>query len=618
MDSSPPPGPSPQLRDFDERLRRIALRIGLAGLAVVAASFLMTAAAGILRFSSYVEAGSYAVILSGMTWAAWKNFHTKQVLHGGLVLLFLAYWVFTIGDFLRDDVYQDTLVFALFIPVFIAIGLTWQIQFTLGIVQAVLIYFCAIRYEDVFHPTASVAAESDTLPLTLAFFSGLLFILLGLVQMARQNTDDRLFKVIVDKQRLAATDPLTGLLNRRAFLEAAEETAKASGPVTLAFVDLNNFKPLNDQYGHAAGDAVLKAIAGRLQRCGAILYAARPGGDEFAAIVDPALSQDETDAAMIKLFNDLVCDVVWDGRLISVGASIGYARMAEAAGSLVVCLSEADAAMRRAKGLGGGVARFSQEIDGGTIESELLQIRFPQALAMGHIRPALQPIADAKTHEIVGYELLSRWTGTDEGRQPGPDEFIPVAEKLGLLNELLWSTLNEALKHWKEPVRALAINVSPGQLQKPEFIDGLLRVIRTHDVAPDAITLEITEQVALRNLDANVSVLERARRAGMSIALDDFGTGYSSLSILDRLPLDKLKIDQSLVHPTRPGESDSAILKGAIRLASELGLISCVEGVSSAAIADQMKRLGADQVQGFWIGRPTLVQPAKSVVRMAS
>ena len=98
MDSSPPPGPSPQLRDFDERLRRIALRIGLAGLAVVAASFLMTAAAGILRFTSYVEAGSYAVILSGMTWAAWKNFHIKQVLHGGLILLFLAYWVFTIGD----------------------------------------------------------------------------------------------------------------------------------------------------------------------------------------------------------------------------------------------------------------------------------------------------------------------------------------------------------------------------------------------------------------------------------------------------------------------------------------------------------------------------------------
>lgn len=612
------PGRSPQLRDFDERFRRIAFRIGVAGLVTVVASFLLTAAAGVLRPSSYAEAGSYALILAGISWTAHRRIHTRIALHGGLALLFLAYWAFTLYDFYSGDIYPDSLIFALFIPVFIAIGLTWQLQFLLAGVQAGLVHVCYGMYAPVFFGSALDRGELSTLGITLSVFSGLLFVFLGLVQIARQKTDARLMDVIVEKERLASTDPLTGLLNRRAFLLAAEETARLKGPVTIAFLDLNNFKPLNDQHGHAAGDAVLKAIAGRLQHSDGMLFAARPGGDEFAAVLDPALTDTEVDAAMSTLFNHLVCDVAWDGRLISVGASIGYARMEADAVGLAACLSQADAAMRRAKSLGGGFARFSQDVDGGTIETELLQVRFPQALASGQIRPALQPIADARTHEIVGYELLSRWCGPGNERQPGPDEFIPVAEKLGLLNDLLWTTLDAAFTHWDKPVRSLAINVSPGQLQKPEFIDGILRVIRSHNVRPNAITLEITEQVALRNLDANVSVLERARRAGMSIALDDFGTGYSSLSMLDRLPLDKLKIDQSLVHTSRPDGGDSAILKGAIRLASELGLTSCVEGVSSAEMAEQMKRLGADQVQGFWIGRPTLIQPADKVVRLAS
>ena len=162
------------------------------------------------------------------------------------------------------------------------------------------------------------------------------------------------------------------------------------------------------------------------------------------------------------------------------------------------------------------------------------------------------------------------------------------------------------------------MNVSPGQLQKPEFIDTLLRLIRNHGVRPSGITLEVTEQVALRNIEANIAVLERARRAGMSVALDDFGTGYSSLSLLDRLPLDKLKIDQSVVHSVGKDGGDSPILKGAIRLAKELGLTSCVEGVSSAEIARQMQRLGPDEMQGFWIGRPKLVAPRQDAVRLAS
>ena len=303
---------------------------------------------------------------------------------------------------------------------------------------------------------------------------------------------------------------------------------------------------------------------------------------------------------------------------------MGYAHKGRDDKSLTACLSEADTAMRRVKAAGGGYARFAPEVDGEAIETELMQVTFPRALASGLIRPALQPIADAGTMEIVGHELLARWTGLAQAdinsRQPGPEEFIPVAEKLGLLNELLWTTLDTTLSNWKSEPKALSVNISPGQLQTTDFIPTLRRVLDKHRFPANGVTLEITERVALRNLEANVGMLQRARKAGLSIALDDFGTGYSSLSMLTRLPLDKLKIDRSLTLAAATAEDapENALLRGALRLARDLGLVTCVEGISSETLAEKMRKLGADQMQGYWIGQPRLVEsPDEKPARLA-
>ena len=615
---------SPALQQLHDRYRRIAQRIGLAGLVLVGLALGLTGLFGRISVNSYVEAGNYALILAGLALAARRDFHVRSVMNGGLAALFLCYWAHVFVEVQSGDINVTTLIYPLFIPVFIAIGLDYRLQLTLAPVQAVFIWFCTVAFTEAYPLGGPGLSDERMLAGSLAAFSAILLVLLAMVQISRQRTDQRLVQVITEKEHLATTDPLTGLLNRRAFLAALKTAADETGEVTAVFIDLNNFKPLNDQYGHAAGDAVLRAIAARLERSDAIAVAARPGGDEFAAIAAPCRNAAEMDAALAGLYAELVCDVAWNGRLIHVGASMGYAHKGRDDKSLTACLSEADTAMRRVKAAGGGYARFAPEVDGEAIETELMQVTFPRALASGLIRPALQPIADAGTMEIVGHELLARWTGLAQAdvnsRQPGPEEFIPVAEKLGLLNELLWTTLDTTLSNWKSEPKALSVNISPGQLQTTDFIPTLRRVLDKHRFPANGVTLEITEQVALRNLEANVGMLQRARKAGLSIALDDFGTGYSSLSMLTRLPLDKLKIDRSLTLAAATAEDapENALLRGALRLARDLGLVTCVEGISSETLAEKMRKLGADQMQGYWIGQPRLVEsPDEKPARLA-
>ncbi|MAN72900.1 MAG: hypothetical protein CME84_02245 [Henriciella sp.] len=615
---------SPALQQLHDRYRRIAQRIGLAGLVLVGLALGLTGLFGRISFNSYVEAGNYALILAGLALAARRDFHIRSVMNGGLAALFLCYWAHVFVEVQSGDINVTTLIYPLFIPVFIAIGLDYRLQLALAPLQAVFIWFCTVAFTEAYPLGGPGLSDERMLAGSLAAFSAILLVLLAMVQISRQRTDQRLVQVITEKEHLATTDPLTGLLNRRAFLAALKTAADETGEVTAVFIDLNNFKPLNDQYGHAAGDAVLRAIAARLERSDAIAVAARPGGDEFAAIAAPCRNAAEMDAALAGLYAELVCDVAWNGRLIHVGASMGYAHKGRDDKSLTACLSEADTAMRRVKAAGGGYARFAPEVDGEAIETELMQVTFPRALASGLIRPALQPIADAGTMEIVGHELLARWTGLAQAdinsRQPGPEEFIPVAEKLGLLNELLWTTLDTTLSNWKSEPKALSVNISPGQLQTTDFIPTLRRVLDKHRFPANGVTLEITERVALRNLEANVGMLQRARKAGLSIALDDFGTGYSSLSMLTRLPLDKLKIDRSLTLAAATAEDapENALLRGALRLARDLGLVTCVEGISSETLAEKMRKLGADQMQGYWIGQPRLVEsPDEKPARLA-
>ena len=422
--------------------------------------------------------------------------------------------------------------------------------------------------------------------------------------------------------KLARTDEMTGLANRRAFMHAATElfdmTDFEYSGLSLMIIDLDHFKPLNDQYGHAVGDEILQTVAKRIEELPMISAAARLGGDEFAVLFKTIEDNQSVDHVIDYLHAKITGDVRGEAGLISIGASVGYAECGTLDQTLTGLLKSADTAMRRAKSGRLGWAVFNPRIDSAALANSQLELELKTAIKDGQIKAAIQPIANAKSREIVAYELLARWTDSVFDRDPSPKDFIPIAEKLGLLNEMLWVTLNEALAHLQLDNQRLAINVSPAQLIASDFLETLVNVLGRHQVSPSSITIEITEEVAFRNVDRNIAILQEARDMGIEIALDDFGTGYSSLSMLDTLPLDKLKIDQSFVRKSDKSEQSKRILLAAIRLARQLGLSSCVEGIETQEFAARVAVLGADHIQGYWLGRPQLVKDAKAALKMVS
>lgn len=429
---------------------------------------------------------------------------------------------------------------------------------------------------------------------------------------------DRLKNLVSEKTRLAAEDPLTGLQNRRSFVELVAAQKNTGRPLTLVFIDLDRFKPLNDQYGHAVGDQVLMEIGRRLNEQPDMLGAARLGGDEFAALFAAPAEAHPAELQILALHNSLTAPIQSVFGDVSVGASMGWVRAGGESTSVSEMLHSADVAMRRAKVEHLGVAEFDPVIDQAALASSAIEIAFRHALAQGRIRTALQPIVSVKSGQIVTMELLARWPDSGFPRDPAPQDFIPIAERLGLLNDMLWSTLHQALPALAGTSWSLAINVSPSQLTSRNFLRKLGGIIAQHGIAPQRIELEITEEVAFRNVMENCAVLEQARALGFRVVLDDFGAGYSSLAMLDRLPLNKIKLDRAFVGELRDRAATQKILKATMSLAHELGISCTVEGIESAETAALVASFGCDQIQGYWIGMPELVEPRQHLLDLAS
>jgi diguanylate cyclase (GGDEF)-like protein len=397
------------------------------------------------------------------------------------------------------------------------------------------------------------------------------------------------------------------------------EAQKGTGrPLTLVFIDLDRFKPLNDQYGHAVGDQVLMEIGRRLNDQPDMLGAARLGGDEFAALFAAPVEAHATDLQVLALHNCLTAPIQSASGDVSVGASMGWVRAGGETTSVSEVLHSADVAMRRAKVEHLGAAEFDPVIDQAALASSAIEIAFRRALAKGRIRAALQPIVWVRSGQIVTMELLARWPNSGFPRDPAPQDFIPIAERLGLLNDMLWSTLDQALPALAGTNWSLAINVSPSQLTSNNFLCKLSGVIAQHGITPQRIELEITEEVAFRNMTENCAVLEQARALGFRVVLDDFGAGYSSLAMLDRLPLDKIKLDRAFVAELRDRTTTQKILKATMSLAHELRISCTVEGIETAETAALVASFGCDQIQGYWVGMPELVEPRHLLLDLAS
>lgn len=610
--------PGDKERNLDERFRLIAFGSGVLGLIINAFVYSAYSITGELTSLVFYEVFTYAVVLVAILLSANRNFHVRSFLFVGLLTLFAVFWASTFLEAINEEAAPFDLPLILFVPLFLVIILNHRILFALAPVQAVFVFIFACEFLEM--PTGADWSGTDQqlFSVMLAAVSGFAFCALGVVSFAREQADQKLFNLISEQEKLAGTDELTGLMNRRAFMDTLRVHWPMQTTVGIAFVDLDHFKPLNDQYGHAVGDEILQTIAARVDSLPMVTATARLGGDEFAILFEEKSAGPDIEHLIDMLHAKITADIQWESGLISIGASIGYAEGDTMQQTLSGLLRSADTAMRRAKSSRLGWAMFNPRIDNAALATSTLELELKRAIKNGQIKAAIQPIANAKTRETVAYELLARWTGSGFERDPSPKDFIPIAEKLGLLNEILWVTLDEALAHLELVEQRLAINVSPAQLLATDFLDTLLSILERHEVSPNSITIEITEEVAFRNLERNIAILEQARALGMKIALDDFGTGYSSLSMLDTLPLDNLKIDQSFVRKSDKSEQSKRILLAAIRLAKQLGLESCVEGIETQHFAARVAVLGADMIQGYWLGRPELVRDAKRDLRLVS
>jgi diguanylate cyclase (GGDEF)-like protein/PAS domain S-box-containing protein len=415
----------------------------------------------------------------------------------------------------------------------------------------------------------------------------------------------------------ALHDPLTGLPNRALLLDrlghALARASRSAGQIALLFLDLDNFKVVNDSLGHLAGDLLLIEAAHRLQasvRAGDTV--ARFGGDEFAVLLEDVNDADEAVAKAERLANALRRALEVDGREVQPDVSIGVA-LSRGGGDLPDdLLRRADLAMYQAKAAGKGRCSVFEPSMQARADARLeLETGLRQALDRGELRIHFQPILALDNGRISGFEALVRWARPAHGLV-SPAEFVPVAEDTGLIVPLGHWVLSEAcrrLRMWQTryPHAAdlsVSVNVSPRQLRHPGLVADVARIIRASGLYPACVTLEITESALVQDAEETTRVLHELKAIGVQLAIDDFGTGYSSLSYLRRLPVDTLKIDRSFVNGLGENERDDAIVRGILELAGTLQLTTTAEGIETDTQLATVRRLGGASGQGFLFARP--------------
>jgi diguanylate cyclase (GGDEF)-like protein/PAS domain S-box-containing protein len=416
---------------------------------------------------------------------------------------------------------------------------------------------------------------------------------------------------------LAHYDALTELPNRVLFREKLERSLKELKPgarLAVLYIDVDEFKSVNDALGHPVGDELLKGVARRLRDClGESDIAARLGGDEFAIIQRTPHGAVDTERLVAAIYDEIRKPFECAGHLISTDASIGIA-MAPADGlNLDQLLKNADLALYGAKGDGRRTYRFFEAgMDARAKARRTLELDLRQAIADGGFEVHYQPVIDLHDNKISGCEALLRWRHPQRGTI-SPADFIPVAEDTGLINELgqfvLETACREAAK-WPEHVR-IAVNVSPVQFRNQTLALNVATALAASGVAPSRLELEITEAVLMRDDEAALAMLHQLRALGIRIALDDFGTGYSSLSYLHRFPFDKIKIDRSFVKNISDEGASSAIIQAVVNIATASNMTTTAEGVEQEWQRELLRELGCTEMQGY------LFSPAVSAAEIA-
>jgi len=404
---------------------------------------------------------------------------------------------------------------------------------------------------------------------------------------------------------LAHYDALTDLPNRVLFRERLEQAMKAVRPgeqLAVLYIDIDEFKSVNDALGHPIGDELLVGVAERLRGClKASDVAARLGGDEFAVIQTAIKSPSETTELVDKIHSAIRQPFECAGNLITSDASIGIALASDDGLDLDQLLRNADLALYGAKGDGRRTYRFFEAgMDARAKARRSLELELRQAINDGSLEAWYQPVVNLETNRVSCCEALLRWRHPERG-MISPAEFIPIAEETGLINQLGHWVLNAACAeaaHWPDEVR-VAVNVSPVQFRSQTLALNVAAALAASGLSAGRLELEITEAILIRDDEAALEVLHQLRKLGVRIALDDFGTGYSSLSYLQRFPFDKIKIDRSFIRDLADGGASSAIVQAVMSIAAASDMTTTAEGVETEQQRNLLHILGCTEMQGF-------------------
>lgn len=409
-------------------------------------------------------------------------------------------------------------------------------------------------------------------------------------------------------QTLARHDPLTGLANRRHFLEEMERRLALVGEeadaFALMFVDLDRFKPINDVHGHAIGDQLLQVIATRLQNCiRDDSFAARLGGDEFAVLIEGPGGREGVSIAARRILNELSAPILVNGLKLTVGASIGISMCPCDGRSSADLVQRGDAAMLRAKEDRGAFKFFDSTIDEELKWKAALESELRAAIPNGDIVPFFQPVVRVDTGELAGFEVLARWPHKERG-MISPVQFIPVAEEAGLVDAMFWTLLAQACRKALDVPGdfTLAVNISPSQVRDQWFPEKVLRTLKETGFPAQRLEIEVTESAMIGDVQRAKTALMSLKNQGVKVALDDFGTGYSSLFLLRELPIDKLKIDRSFVATLTADRENATIVGALVGLGKALGLTVTAEGVEDRETAEALAAMNCEFAQGFLYG----------------
>jgi diguanylate cyclase (GGDEF)-like protein len=441
----------------------------------------------------------------------------------------------------------------------------------------------------------------------------------GDVVVVRQDTSERT-AAAEHIERLAYYDPLTELPNRQRCIETAEnlfaEAAQLQQSVAVIYLDLNNFKRVNDTFGHSVGDAVLRTVAGKLSRtldgfrtAGAHLSVARFGGDEFVILLRHSTVREIAAAIADACCTTLEEPIAYQGLEFFSGPSIGIAVYPDDGADVATVLKHADTAMYQAKsGVANSVATYTAAMSSRLRDWLELEGRLRRAVQQDRLQLQFQPKFRLRDNGLAGVEALLRWCD-DEYGEISPTRFIEIAEDSGLIIDMGSWVVRAACRHlrmWKDRglMVPVAINVSAKELLYGDPAKVVEAEAAAAGIPASLIEIEITESLLVKDSATVRSALERLRQIGCKIALDDFGTGYSSLAYITRFPPDRIKIDKAFVNEVDRSASDAAVASAILSLGKSLNLVVTAEGIERSGQLEWLRARGCDEVQGFLLSRP--------------